>query len=572
MFHSRPARKVRAVRPRLEVLESRNLLSTWVVDRVTDTGAGAGLAGDLRYCLTQAADGDAVTFGVTGTIDLTRALPTLTRGVRIEGPGPGLLAVRGQWTFAIISVGVGPAVSVSGLALTEGRPGISNWGTLTVSNCAVSSNSENGILNGGTLTLDGSTVSDNFGGLSSTSGGGVFNYDRGYMTISDSTISDNVCAGSGDVPGTGGGIRNAGVMEVTDSTISGNLAGLGGGIFNGPVFPFSGDCELDVSNTTISDNTDGGIDSTFDADLSLRDTIIAGNHSTYGDDLYYFYYAFYSYGHNLIGHSSVTLGFAPTDLLGVDPRLGPLQDNGGPTPTMALLPGSPALNAGDPALLGTADQRGVARAGGVNIGSYQASATAFALTAPATVTAGAPFDLAVRAVDPFGQTAVGYTGTVHLSSSDGRAALPGDYAFTLADGGTHTFRGVALVTAGSQDVAATDTGAGSLSGSGTVAVRPAAADHLLLSAAAGASAGVPFDLVVTVQDAYGNTVTGYAGTVTFATDDPDGVVPADYTFTAADAGTHTFAGGVTLYADRSRVTATDTQMDSVNGSIIVPLG
>ena len=58
-----------------------------------------------------------------------------------------------------------------------------------------------------------------------------------------------------------------------------------------------------------------------------------------------------------------------------------------------------------------ADQRGVVRSGGVNIGAYQASASAFVFTAPATATAGVPFDLVVTVVDAFGQTAVGYTGT-----------------------------------------------------------------------------------------------------------------------------------------------------------------
>jgi hypothetical protein len=60
----------------------------------------------------------------------------------------------------------------------------------------------------------------------------------------------------------------------------------------------------------------------------------------------------------------------------IDPMLGPLQNNGGPTETMAVLAGSPALNAGDPSQLGVADQRGVVRDGGVNIGAYQASASA----------------------------------------------------------------------------------------------------------------------------------------------------------------------------------------------------
>jgi hypothetical protein len=66
-----------------------------------------------------------------------------------------------------------------------------------------------------------------------------------------------------------------------------------------------------------------------------------------------------------IGNTEGGSGFADTDLLNVNPLLGPLQDNGGPTKTMALLAGSPALNAGDPAQLGVADQRGVVRNGGV---------------------------------------------------------------------------------------------------------------------------------------------------------------------------------------------------------------
>jgi hypothetical protein len=277
-----------------------------------------------------------------------------------------------------------------------------------------------------------------------------------------------------------------------------------------------------------------------------------------------------SSGYNLISNTAFGGGFDATDLLNVNPRLGSLQDNGGPTKTMALLAGSPALNAGNPNQLGTADQRGVMRSGGVNIGAYQASATAFALTAPATATAGTPFDATVKAVDPFGRTAVGYTGTAHLSSSDGQAVLPADHTFTLTDGGSYTFPGVALRTAGTGTVTATD--ADSLTGSGTVTVSPAAADHILLTVLGSATAGTPFDLVVTIQDAYGNTVTDYAGTVTFSTDDPHGSVPADYTFTTDDAGTHTFVGGVTLYADGSRVTVTDTAMDSLTGSIVVPLG
>jgi hypothetical protein len=90
---------VRAARFRLEALEERTVPSTFVVDRLTDAnpsgGEGSGMAGDLRYCLGQVADGDAVTFAVTGSINLTAWLPALNHDIRSDGPGPGLLSIRG---------------------------------------------------------------------------------------------------------------------------------------------------------------------------------------------------------------------------------------------------------------------------------------------------------------------------------------------------------------------------------------------------------------------------------------------------------------------------------------------
>jgi hypothetical protein len=121
-----------------------------------------------------------------------------------------------------------------------------------------------------------------------------------------------------------------------------------------------------------------------------------------------------------------------------------------------------------------ADQRGVARSGGVNIGAYQASASAFVLSAPDSVSAGVPFDLTVIAVDAFGQVAVGYTGTVTFSSTDPDPAVvrPADYTFSAADGGRHTFSaGFTLITPGEQTLTVTDPDGG-LSASLTLTVHP----------------------------------------------------------------------------------------------------
>jgi hypothetical protein len=203
----------------------------------------------------------------------------------------------------------------------------------------------------------------------------------------------------------------------------------------------------------------------------MWNTNVAGNRSSGVN--YDIWGSLTSSGYNLIGTTEGGDGFDATDLLNVDPLLGPLQDNGGPTQTMALLPGSPALNAGDPSQLGTADERGVVRSGGVNIGAYQASANAFLLTAPDTVTAGTPFDVTVQAVDPLGQVALGYIGTVTFGTTDldPGVVLPDPYTFTAADQGTHTFSSAfVLLTPGPQTLTADDA-AGGFSASAVLTVQ-----------------------------------------------------------------------------------------------------
>jgi hypothetical protein len=186
---------------------------------------------------------------------------------------------------------------------------------------------------------------------------------------------------------------------------------------------------------------------------------------------------FQSLGHNLSSDDGG--GFLPGDgdLINTDPLLGPLQNNGGPTQTIALQAGSPALNAGDPNELGNTDQRGVVRSGGVNIGAYQASATAFVVTAPDTVQSGVPFDMTVTAVDPYNQVAVGYTGTATFTTTDTDpgVVLPADYAFTLGDGGVHTFTDTGLgettlITPGDQTLTVMDTADNTITGSATITV------------------------------------------------------------------------------------------------------
>src|SRR2546426_6542315 len=187
---------------------------------------------------------------------------------------------------------------------------------------------------------------------------------------------------------------------------------------------------------------------------------------------------------------------------------------------------------------------------------------------PSSVISGVAATVTVTAKDASGNTATGYTGTVHFSSTDPSALLPPNYPFLSADAGSHTFA-VTLQTAGSQAVTATDVATSSLTGSQTVVV---GASQLLVSGLpSSVISGVAATVTVTAKDASGNTATGYTGTVHFSSTDPSALLPPNYPFLSADAGSHTFA--VTLQTAGSQaVTATDVATSSVTGSQTVVVG
>jgi hypothetical protein len=345
---------------------------------------------------------------------------------------------------------------------------------LTLGDATISTNS----VRGGDGGNGGGTVGGGSGGAGL--GGGLYARD-GMLTLGDATISTNSVRGGdgGDggsfllfAPGGNGGNGgaafgggasvNAATLQATNGTVAFNTAqdsqGGAGGRGSPPGNPGTGQA-----------GQGGGV-ANAGGTVNALNTLVGDNAAASAPD---FAGVVASLGHNLIGNSSGGSGYTATDLLDVDPVLGPLQNHGGPTLTHALLAGSPALNAGDPNQLGVADQRGVVRTGGVNIGAYQASATAFVLGAPGTVQAGAPFDVTVTAVDPYNQVAVGYTGTVTFATSDPDpgVVLPAAYTFTLADGGAHTFPGATtLITPGGQMLTVTDTTDGTITGSAIITV------------------------------------------------------------------------------------------------------
>jgi hypothetical protein len=308
----------------------------------------------------------------------------IAQDVIIAAPGADVLTVSGNNQFQVFNIAPAITVTISGLIIANGAGdrhtgggGIVNYGTLTILKSTLSGNRGGGVVpegggiyNGGTLTIIASTLSGN----SATFGGGIQNNRSGTLTIIDSTLSQNRVVAPAPLPGGGGAaIDTNGALTIINSTISGNSgAAFGGGIDaeNGRVV---------IRSSTISDNTadgdGGGILAYSTARINISNTIIAGNRSRTPD----VYGRLVSWGNNLIGIGAGGSGFAHTDLVGTaanpsDPKLGPLQDNGGPTPTMALLPGSPAIDAG--VLTDSEwDQRGPGYArlvnGATDIGAYE---------------------------------------------------------------------------------------------------------------------------------------------------------------------------------------------------------
>jgi hypothetical protein len=277
-------------------------------------------------------------------------------------------------TFAANSAGGGGAVLNEGTETSQFQISDSTFIRNTATDGgAIFSGLWAGVGNGpfGTVAVRRCT----FSGNSANVGGAIFN-GVAVLAIADSTLDHNQATtkGGGAVSNQGADASHPGVLTVTTSTLFGNSAALdGGAISNGPY----GD--LTVESATIDGNTadasGGGIFlSPLSAAARVHNALIAVNTASAGGaDVSG---AVQSQGYNLIGVSDGSTGWAETDLLGtaadpIDPMLGELQDNGGPTFTQALLPGGPAIAAGDPALLGTFDQRGVQRTDFVDIGAFQ---------------------------------------------------------------------------------------------------------------------------------------------------------------------------------------------------------
>ncbi len=224
--------------------------------------------------------------------------------------------------------------------------------------------------NGGTAKITGSSLTHN----TASNGGAISN--SGSLTLEDSTVAHN-SAGSG-----GGGLYLNGTVTLTNDTVADNSASSSGG----GIYLFGAGLTLD--NDTVAGNTassSGGVYLSQFATLTPYDSIVDGNTAPLGADVFNSGGTFTSQGHNLYGSSS-GVTWTGSDIPNANPLLGGLQNNGGSTQTIALLPGSPALGAGGTSGVTVAtDQRGFARTvnGAIDVGAFENQGQLFTLAPPA---------------------------------------------------------------------------------------------------------------------------------------------------------------------------------------------
>ena len=386
------------------------LASTWYVDGVNgddtfDCKSKTNACATIGHALSLSASGDSVMIAAA-TYQENISIPF---NLQLIGAKAATTIIDGGYNGDVVASYSTAPVGLTNLTIRKGSGshggGVLNGGQMTITSCIISGNvagAGGGIYNSGTLTITTSTITGNYAASTySAAGGGIYN--NGTLTINNSTLSKNAGtpnfvyggailnsgtltinnstlngnSASGSTGGAGGAIdTSAGTVMITNSTIAGNSASA---VFGGGGLYIEGGT-VEISNSTISGNSSpvpgGGISNTG-ATVTLQNSIVAG--SLKGGNCYG---TITSHGYNL--SSDHTCNFSKTgDLNGTNPKLGGLRNNGGPTQTMALPTGSPAIDAGNPSgcsdsvgQLLTTDQRGQPRpdkedTGGCDMGAYE---------------------------------------------------------------------------------------------------------------------------------------------------------------------------------------------------------
>jgi len=467
-------------------------------------------------------------------------------------------------------------------------------GTATITNSTISGNSGGyggGINNSGTLTVNNSTISGN---SISNQGGGIYNNNNASLTVTNSTISGNSAGFAG-----GGIYNNSGILTLSNSTLTGNSVYKGGALYN------RGGSTATITNSTFSGNTatrsGGGGGIYNDAILNIANTIIAN--STKGGD--------YNGGaggtvnlispstaaNNLVSSGSFSWATTKTS---AEINLGPLANNGGPTKTIALGTGSVAIGAGDATISNAApvnglDQRGVTRSTTApSIGAFEFyPATQVTLTTTAAGSAsGSAFTTqpVITIRDSLGNP-VNTTASVTMTVS-GNGTTVGTTTVNAVNG-IATFTNVGI--SGTAGTAYTLTFASNGLTSATQSITPTfgtATQATLSTNAAGSASGSAFTTqpVITIKDAFGNTITNnsasvtmtvsgngttigtttvnaVAGVATFTNVGISGTAGTAYTLTFASAGLTSATQSITpTFGTATQATLSTNAAGSVSGS------
>jgi hypothetical protein len=373
---------------------------TFTVTNLSDSGAAGdgSLRGEIAAANANSGP-DIVDFasGLSGTITLSGNGLRVTDPLDLEGPGPTQITLAQSSPNRVIHINLSSpgAVTIAGLHIADGTApnsgnhanyggdvlndpsdggGIESFGApLTLRSSAVSGNHAvvaGGVETGGSagFTIQSSTISGNSAEFTGGLGGSL---EEGALgLVEDSTISANTARDED-----GGAMvyaSKSGQFTMRNSTIAGNIVGSesigdGGGLSLGT----DATGTISIQSSTIAGNHAGGaaplgggggiLATLAKAEhVSLQNTIVAGNSATNGaPDIKGAVSAAFSLIGNPAG-ATLTEAVPGSDLLGADPQLGPLQDNGGTTQTMAVSATSPAINKGS-AFGSSTDQRGQMR-------------------------------------------------------------------------------------------------------------------------------------------------------------------------------------------------------------------
>jgi uncharacterized delta-60 repeat protein/CSLREA domain-containing protein len=520
-----------------QILETPSLVVTTLADVSNPYDGLSSLREAVAYADTLPG-ASTITFqaGLTGTITLTGGVLTLTDThgtMTIQGPGAALLTIDGNNASRVFLVNSGVRAVLTGLTIINGNAdngagirndgnlsvinsmlvannataaggAIFNDGNLHVSNCTLQGNSTNtyggGIYSTGTLAVDGSTLSHNTAGWY---GGGIQN-TGGTLWVNNSTFfADSVPGYDG-----GGGIDNdQGTAYLTSTTLSGNTAYAGGGIYT-----YYG--TLYLTNTIVANSI--GTSDVFGAVASAQNSLIQSPS----------------------GYHNVQDG-VNGNIVGKDPLLSAPGNYGGPTQTLALLPGSPALDAGSNSAAAAAglggDQRGFPRVinGTADIGAFESHGFAIYNYSGngQSARAGSAFSqpLVVAVGGNYGEPVVGGQVTFTAPASGASASLTGTPATIMANGLASVTATANSIFSQNYSVTASATGTGAV----TFTLSNTEAPSLVVTTLLDVSS--PYDGYTSLREAiaYANTLTG----------------PTTITFQAGLTGTITLTGGVLTLND-----------------------